>query len=227
MTRLVALTDAERAEVGAAVGAAEAHSAGEIVTVIADRSDGYSDIALIWCALAALLALGALAVWPDVFLNLYDRLTGAWAQAWHPRALFTLAAFAVTLTFGAAWLLQLWPPLRLALIPGPIKHARVRARAVGYFRVGADRRTSGRTGVLIYLSVREHRAEIVADEAIAAKVPAEVWGEAIAAMLPHLKKDRYAAGMSAAVGQVGAVLSEHFPRDRHDVNELPDRLIEV
>ena len=43
-------------------------------------------------------------------------------------------------------------------------------------------KTTGRTGVLIYLSMREHRAEIVADESIAAKVSAEVWGEAMGDM---------------------------------------------
>jgi len=33
--------------------------------------------------------------------------------------------------------------------------------------------------------------------------------------------------MCAAVERVGVVLSEHFPRHDDDVNELPDRLIEV
>ena len=40
------LNDAEHAEVSAAVAAAEAKSAGEIVTVLAEQSDGYSDIQL-------------------------------------------------------------------------------------------------------------------------------------------------------------------------------------
>jgi len=34
-------------------------------------------------------------------------------------------------------------------------------------------------------------------------------------------------GIIAAVERVGAVLAEHFPRAEDDVNELPDRLIEV
>ena len=33
--------------------------------------------------------------------------------------------------------------------------------------------------------------------------------------------------MIAAVERVGAVLAQHFPRHENDVNELPDRLIEV
>jgi putative membrane protein len=125
------------------------------------------------------------------------------------------------------WLLMLWRPLRLFLTPAPIRHRRVRARAITCFKVGAERRTHGRTGILIYLSRAEHRAEIVADEAIATRVSAEVWGEAMAAMLAELKQDHLADGLIAAVTRVGAVLAEHFPRAEDDQNELPDRLIEV
>jgi putative membrane protein len=81
--------------------------------------------------------------------------------------------------------------------------------------------------VLIYLSMREHRAEIVADEAIATKVDPEVWGEAMQAMLVHVREGRIAEGMCAAIDKVGAILAPHFPRNDTDINELPDRLIEV
>ena len=129
--------------------------------------------------------------------------------------------------FAAMWLLQLWRPLKFLLIPGPIKTRRVRARAIGLFKVGAERRTTGRTGVLIYLSMAEHRAEIVADEAIAGKVPPETWGEAMVDMLAEIRQGRIAEGMAEGVKDVGAVLAEHFPRNAHDTNELPDRLIEL
>ena len=82
-------------------------------------------------------------------------------------------------------------------------------------------------GVLIYLSMREHRAEIVADRPIAEKVAAEVWGAAMADMLVEIKQGRVAEGMAAGVRDVAAVLAEHFPRAEDDQNELPDRLIEV
>ena len=221
------MSEAERDKIGAAVFAAEADSAGEIVTIITDRSDGYSDIALLWSVLAAFAALVALAIAPEFYLGLYDRLTGGWIQQWHPRQVLAIAALIAMLKFSVVWLLQLWQPLKFLLIPGPIKHARVRARAVTCFKVGAERRTHGRTGILIYLSMREHRAEIVADASIAAKVSPEVWGEAMAAMLTEIRAGRIGDGMVAAVERVGAVLAEHFPRHENDVNELPDRLIEV
>lgn len=227
MTDQPILTEAERRRVSSAVAVAEAGTAGEIVTILADRSDDYADIALVWSALAAFVALTALAVAPDFYLSLFDRLMGSWANEWTPREIFALAVAFGVLKFIGMWLIQLWAPLKFLLIPAPVKSARTRARAVTCFKVGAERRTHGRTGILIYLSMREHRAEIVADEAIAGKVSPEVWGEAMAAMLACIREGRVADGMIAAVERVGAVLAEHFPRAQNDVNELPDRLIEV
>lgn len=227
MANPIYLTADEYARVSAAVSAAEAGTSGEIVTVLAERSDGYSDVAMAWAAAATLAALVALSVNPDFYLGLFERLTGGWMSEWTPREIFELAALVAVLKFGGMLLIQMWKPLKYFLIPGPIKTARVHERAVRAFRIGAERRTHGSTGVLIYLSMREHRAEILADEAIASKVAPEMWGDAMLALLAEVKEGRFAEGMIAAVEQVGAVLTEHFPAGSENANELPDRLIEV
>jgi putative membrane protein len=227
MTRPLLLNESDHDRVTAAVAAAEAHTAGEIVTIVAKRSDGYADIALAWSALAAITALTLLSLFPDFYLGTIDDIFGHWAHEWTPRAVFTVAVAVAVAKFIGMLLIQLWAPLKFWLIPPHIKRLRVRDRATAYFKTGAERRTSGRTGILIYLSLAEHRAEIVADEAIASKVAPEVWGEAMAAMLVELKAGRLADGMIAAADRVGAVLAQHFPRAEDDVNELPDRLIEV
>jgi putative membrane protein len=221
------LSEDDRARVSASVSQVEEQSAGEIVTILADRSDGYTDVALAWASAASFLALLALALAPDFYLGLYERLIGGWIHEWTPRDILTVAALVALLKFAGVMLVQLWQPLKFLLIPPQIRSARVHDRAVRAFRIGAERRTHGRTGILIYLSMREHRAEIVADESIATKVDASVWGDAMAAMLAELKQGRTADAMIAAVERVGAVLAEHFPRSEDDVNELPDRLIEV
>ena len=56
------LNDDGRKLVARAVAEAEANSAGEIVTIVADQSDSYADIALIWSALVAFVALIVLAL---------------------------------------------------------------------------------------------------------------------------------------------------------------------
>jgi putative membrane protein len=217
----------DHVRVSEAVAAAESQTSGEIVTVVADRSDGYSDVAFAWATFAAFTALAVFAFWPDFFLGLLEGLLGGWNHDWTRRELLGIATGLAIVKFFAVWLILLWPPLRFALIPGPIKTARALARSIDLFKVGAERRTRGRTGILIYLSMREHRAELVADEAIASRVPDETWGEAMAAMLAELKEGRCADAMIAAVERVGVVLAEHFPCDGDATNELPDRLIEL
>jgi putative membrane protein len=221
------LSESDHQRVTAAVAAAEAQSAGEIVTVVAQRSDGYADIALAWAALASFTALTVVSLFTEFYLAKLDWVLGHWSHEWTPQEVFTVALGIATLKFIGVLLLQLWQPLKLWLVPPHIKALRVRDRATAFFKTGAERRTHGRTGILVYLSLAEHRAEIVADEAIASKVPAEVWGEAMAAMLVELRAGRLADGMIAAVERVGQVLAEHFPRAEDDTNELPDRLIEV
>ena len=78
--------------------------------------------------------------------------------------------------------------LMLSTIPAPwmVSPARrvASTRALDLFRVGAEKRTVGHTGVLLYLSLAEHLgAKIVTDAAIHAKVRPEVWGEAMAALI--------------------------------------------
>ncbi len=221
------LNKAQHDIVSNAVAAAERGTSGEIVTVLADRSDGYSDVVLVYAAAFAFTAMSLFAALPKPFLDLWDRLVGGWSHEWTTGELASMTIALGLTAFAATWLAVSWNPLRFALTPAPVKRARVRAAAVKHFKVGAERRTHGRTGVLLYLSMREHRAEIVADEPIAEIVPAEVWGEAMADMLVEIRQHHLAEGLAAGVRDVGKVLSEHFPRGREDTNELPDRLIEV
>lgn len=221
------LSDTDRARVAQAVTRAEADTAGEIVTIVTSRSDPYRDIALLWAVFVAFLALAALELAPGFYLALVDQVLGLWAHEWSPRAVFGLALSVALVKFLGMLALLAWQPLRLLLTPPPVKAARVHARALTCFRIGAEARTTGRTGILVYVSLAERRAEIIADTAIAAKVRPEVWGEAMHALLGQVREGRLADGMVAAVEQVGRVLAEHFPRAVDDVNELPDRLIEV
>ena len=84
------LSEADHARVSAAVEAAEAKTAGEIVTVVADRSDGYSDVALAWAAIAAFTALVVLALVPEFYLDKVDWLLHNWQHEWTPSEIFTL-----------------------------------------------------------------------------------------------------------------------------------------
>ena len=221
------LTDPDRSAIAAAVTQAETHSSGEIVTVLSPIADGYWDVALAWSAFVALLALAVLDMAPAFYLGLVDRLLGRWGEVWTPRDVLSLALTVTTLKFAGMVLLQMWQPLRLWLVPTSIKTARVHGRAVTAFKLGAEQRSAGRTGVLVYLSLAEHRAVILADVAIASKVSSDVWGDAMHALLGPIRRGRVAEGMVAAIGKVGTVLAEHLPPRAAATNDIPDRQIEV
>jgi putative membrane protein len=221
------LTDQDRQAVSDAVTAAELTTNGEIVTVVAGRSDPYHDVALHWAVLAMLLVLALLAwqPWPAEWLH--TRFVDSWAQVVPARWYLTIALVLMAVTFLVVRVVLALDALRLLLTPSATKNRRVHRRALALFRTAAEKRTRGSTGVLVYLSLAEHRAEIIADEAIHSKVTADVWGAAMAALIGGVKDKRAGAGMAEAVRQIGIVLAEHFPRSDDDVNELPDRLIEL
>ena len=227
MSKVDHVDEADHLLVTAAVANAERHTSGEIVTIVADLSDHYEDIGMAWASAAALLALFFCMVFPDFYLGIIDRMTGGWEHEYSPREYLALLLTALGLKWFGTWLIMKWMPLRLALTPKHIKLARVRGRAVTMFKVGTEAKTVGRTGVLLYLSMKEHRAEIVADEEIAKLVAPEVWGDAMVALLAQVKAGRPGEGMAAAVTQMGVVLAEHFPKGSENPNELPDRLIEL
>ncbi|HEY6661787.1 MAG TPA: TPM domain-containing protein [Sphingomicrobium sp.] len=221
------LSDADHAKVSAAIAAAEATSDGEIVAVATPCSDPYHDVALHW-AVAAMILVLAWAAWRPDWLQWWYRLFfGGWSADPTLGELLTFLMVLAVLKFTVVLLILKWMPLRLALTPGVTKHRRVRRRAVAIFRAAAERRTVGRTGILVYLSLRERRAEIVADEAILKVTDDDTWGEAMTELLEHVRDGRPGDGIVAAIERVGAVLAEHFPRSATDLNEIPDKLIEL
>ncbi len=212
--------------VSEAIAKAEAASDGEILTIVSADSDSYHDVALHW-AVAAMIGVLALAAWQAARLaSLWETLFGWGEQASAGEVLFAAMVLAVV-GFLLTLLLLKSRAVRLALTPGATKGRRVRRRAIALFRAAAERRTVGRTAVLIYLSLGEHRAEIVADEAVAKVTPPECWGDAMAELIGEIKAGRPGDGLAMAVEEVGEVLARHFPKTSDDVNEIPDKLIEL
>jgi len=221
------MNEDDHARVSAAIAAAEGSSAGEIVAVVTDLSDPYHDVALHWSVLVLIAVLAWAAAWPAALEWWRDLLLGGWQTEPSLRELLTFLMIVAVAKFTAVLLILKYMPLRLALTPGATKTRRVRRRALTVFKAAAERRTAGRTGILIYLSMGERRAEIIGDEAITSVTTPETWGEAMTDLLTDVREGRVADGMVAAIEQIGTVLSKHFPRSAEDKNEIPDKLIEL
>lgn len=227
MKKIQQLTAEEHKLVTDAVAKAEQETDGEIVTIVTPLSDKYHDAGLHWALAFTLFYLGSIAVFPSFYERFLLWLSGGWDHDYSTSEQLGVVFVSTSIVFLALRYLFAYMPLRLALTPKSTKARRVRRRAIEFFKVGAERRTVGLTGILIYMSMGEHRAEIVADEAIIAKVAPEIWGDAMAALIDKVRAGQPGEGMAEAVRQVGIVLREHFPKSDGNPNELPDRLIEL
>ena len=219
-------SESDRELVSAAIAAAEANTAGEIVVIVSSEENRYPATAL---SVAALLALSA----PLIAVLL----------GWSPGGMFpdwgaidpttheirTIEAFIVTQTLIFTALLALLNYTRLGrmLTPSGLRRDRVHRAALTQFKARGLEATEGRTGVLIYVAEPEHIAEVIADTAVFAKVSPDHWGATIVALIDGIKAGKPADGMVAAIGLAGGVLAAHFPPLPDDVNELPDHLIEI
>lgn len=222
------LTAQDHAQVAEAIRAAEARTDGEISVVVAPESDSYNDVALHWALLFALLPLATFATFPGLLHWAVALIHEPWGPDPPPLRLITLYLLLKSAgAFVVGWLIFRVPKVKLALAPHATKARRVRRRAILIFQVGTEKRTATRTGVLLYLSLAEHRAEIVADASIQSKISGEEWGEAMVALLKGVKAGRPGDGIAAAVGRIGDVLATHLPYTGTDPNELPDRLIQL
>ena len=222
-----AISKEDHARVSAAIAEAERLSDGEIVAVTTDYSDRYHDVALHWSVFVLIATIAIFAAFPGVLHFWFQTFFGGWHPEPSERELLTLLLVLAVAKFTVVLLILRYMPLRLALTPTATKARRVRRRAVTIFKTAAERRTVGRTGILIYLSMGEHRAEIVADQAITEVTTPEVWVDAMADLLIEAKAGRFAEGIIDAIEEVGEVLAEHFPKSEGNPNEIPDKLIEL
>jgi putative membrane protein len=201
------ISDAGKKRIADAITAAERQTSGEIVAVVTKESSSYLYAPFMWAAVIALLV-----PWPLIHFTW-------WPSTWVYGA--QLAAFFVLLA------VLLPRPVRYWLVPRWIKRARARRRALEQFLVQNMHTTVGRTGVLIFVSVAEHHAEILADAGIEQRVPKATW-QAIVDQLTHeIGAGRAIDGFVAAVESVGAHLATNFPPGTANANELPDHLIVI
>jgi putative membrane protein len=189
--------------IAAAIREAEKRTCGQIVCVLARASSAYAHIPILWSSLLALFT-----PWPLIYFT-----------QWSVQRIF-LAQLIVFLIAAVAFS---WAPLRILLVPRAIQRARAHRAALEQFVLRGISRTRNRCGVLIFVSVAEHYARIIADEGVAHKVHARAWQAPIDALTAHMRHGRIAAGFIAAIEQCGAVLAEHAPPDG-SANELSDRL---
>lgn len=206
---------AELEAVRRATAAAESRTGGEVVVVVVPHSG--TPEAERWKG----GALGAVAL--PLAMALLHEANGWWG---FPLGLPVGLGFATLALAGAALgglAVAAWPGLARRLASPDALDERVLRRAEAAFLEEEVFRTRDRTGVLILVSLYEHRIRIVADSGIHSRVPEGTWPRLAADLSSAMRSGRDGQALAAAVEAVGATLAAHdVPRRSDDRDELED-----
>lgn len=194
----------DRQRVSAAVREAEAKTSSEIVCVVARVSCDATALPILIAALAAL------------------------ALPWLLVALTTMPVQRIlllqSLLFIVLAVLLCMPRVRVALIPRAARRAMAHRVAMEQFVIRGLARKQEGAGILIFVSLAERYARIIADDRIAARVPRCEWQHAVDGLIPQVREGRIADGLIRAIDMCGDILAVHCPRAPGSSGALPDRL---
>jgi len=183
------LDPATAREIEAAFAAAQARTAAPLVCVVADSSADY--------ALGPSLGAAALALatpWPLIAFS----------------HLLAIHVFAIQLAVFALALAALaFEPVRAALASKARRRSACHRAAVVQFALRGLDRAPARNGALLYISLTERYARVVAD--VGLEIPQEAWRGLIDEFGAALKADGAAAALKRAAERMGALLAEVFP----------------
>jgi putative membrane protein len=187
-----------------AVQEAERSTSGEIVPMVVARSDDYPGVRAV---AAAILAFAAGVV---VLASPLDLLL------WLPSV--------EIVTFAVGYWLAGRPVFLRSLIPESVRAERVdRAAKLAFLEEGLVE-TRDRTGILLYVSLLEHRVEVLADRGINERVEEGTWDGVVRLILDGIRERRAEEGLVNAVGLCGQILASQFPPRPDDSDELANRL---
>ena len=199
-------SEGEQERIQQAVLAAEAKTAGEIVPMIVTSSARYTEVELL--GLITGLFLGFITEW-------------LWSDPWGSEYwnLWPILGALVGFLIGKI------PAVKRIVTPASRQAEAVHTLALASFSEHGLHYTREHTGILILVSLLEHRVEVLADRGINAKVERDTWQEIAQILTTGLKSGRAADAFCKAIERCGEILAAHFPRAEDDKNELPNRLV--
>ena len=199
-------TDDEKERIRQAVAAAESKTAGEIVPMIVTSAARYTEIELLGVIFGLLIGMIAEAIWSDPWGSPYFQL---WP------VMGALIGFLVS---------RLPVVKRLLAAKSRIGEA-VHTLALASFTDQGLHHTRDHTGILILISLLEHRVEVLADRGINQKVSAGTWDEIVRTITAGIRSGQACNAFCQAIERCGDILATHFPRQVDDKDELSNRLV--
>jgi len=207
------LTEADLSQIKEAVATAEKQTSGEIVPYIVTQS-GQHEVA-VWrgAALCAFLAYTIL---------LLIRWLSGWGGASVTEGI--IPVLVIILSGGIGATIAQWIPALKRYLTGQQRLATAtHQRAMQAFVEKEVFLTRERTGILLFISLFEHRIEVVGDTGINAKVKAEDWIQIVSIIQQQIKAGKLTEGLIEGIHECGHLLERAGVEIRSDdTNELSD-----
>jgi putative membrane protein len=200
------LTDLSRKALADAVHAVEACSSAELIVAVRPRSASYLHAALMAGMAAGYATLAFLLFSPWEF--------GLQWFLVDPVAVGALAALAG---------LRI-PALTRRLTRRTARRERVEAAARSAFLEKRMHRTTGRTGILLYISLLEREAAVVVDLGAEALAGTEVWRKAVAGIEETVRRGGDGNEVAEKIRGLADILAPVLERSAGDVDELPNEV---
>lgn len=197
----------EKQRIEATVRKAERRTSGEIVPMVVDACYDYPRAEIIG---AGCFSLGTACLLSWLFWG---------ASLWAFLALFLPGYFAFIR------LIRSLPGLKRRLIHPEEIRREVEERAMVAFLEHNLHQTRDRTGILILISLFEHRVQVLADSGINALVPPHAWEEIVALVTLGIKEGNACECLCQAVERCGNLLESGFPQKEDDRDELPNLVL--
>lgn len=200
------LNSEQQALILEAVRQAEAGTSGEIVPMLVADSDDYREAAMrAALVLAAIMSLVVALAVNDTTIWLFIPLTAI-------------------LYFPLQALVRRLPAFKLAFTPAAYVRNAVQRRAVRAFYERGLHRTREENGILIFISLLEHKVWILGDRGINKVIPPERWTSLASGLATGIRAGHMVETLATTISEVGGILTKHFPHRDDDSNELPDLL---
>ncbi|HKI02856.1 MAG TPA: hypothetical protein VKK31_12850 [Thermoanaerobaculia bacterium] len=200
------LTSESKAALSEAVGAVESCSSAELVVAVRPRSGSYLHADLLFGILAGLAALAIL---------LYSRWE--FALVWFlvdPALVGALAGLAASRS----------DVLRRVFSRSWTRRQRVETAARSTFVERRIHGTTGRTGILLYVSVLEREAAVVVDVGVEALAATDAWRKAVKAIEEAVRHGADGTAVAARLRELATLLGPALERSAEDVDELPNEV---
>lgn len=123
----------------------------------------------------------------------------------------------------AAWIAHRTSVFERVLVPRSQRERAARHAAAALFLEKKLHLTRRRTGLLVYLALRERVAVVVADSGIQSTVDEKAWTDAVSALDTAMARGEAGTQVATRVSALGAALA--VVGRRGDVNEVPDEVV--